>query len=410
MKEREGGRWKIALFGHFDSTNLGNESTLMSILHHIRCFQPDAEITCISTGHQTTASTHKIEAIPISEMFFKFWLPRRRLLRLARMACIGVPSEFYRWINGFLALRHIDLFIIPGTGLLSDAYGLGSWGPYNMFKWSLLAKICGCKLLFLSVGAGPLYTTLGRFFVKSALRLADFRSYRDGSTIQYLKGIGFCSDNDRICPDLVFSFPEHFIPALPEKPNGRRVVALGVMIYTGKYSAAQPSVNIQQGYLDNLVIFVKWLLAHDYDVRLLIGDLVDLDATKEFRGLLRERLPGYDERRIIEEPISSVKTLLLQIAAADAVVATRFHNILLAVLCNKPVIAISFHHKCASLMIAMGLAEYCLDINAWKADTLIEKFCDLRADAVNLEARLRKTAKEFRAELDEQYKIVFSEL
>ena len=49
-----------------------------------------------------------------------------------------------------------DMLIIPGTGLLTDAYGLSAWGPYNVFKWSLVAKFRGCKVLFVSVGVGPL--------------------------------------------------------------------------------------------------------------------------------------------------------------------------------------------------------------------------------------------------------------
>ena len=122
---------------------------------------------------------------------------------------------------------------------------------------------------------------------------------------------------------------------------------------------------------------VRWLLAHEYDVRLLIGDLGDTPATQEFRALLRERLSVCDQWHIIDEPICSVENLLSQIVATDIVVATRFHNVLLALLCDKPVISISFHHKCESLMSAMGLAEYCLDINDLKADKLIEKICDL---------------------------------
>jgi|SRR6516225_3197928 len=39
---------------------------------------------------------------------------------------------------------------------------------------------------------------------------------------------------------------------------------------------------------------------------------------------------------------------------------------------HKPVIAISFHHKCTSLMSDMGLAEYCHDINHMNAGRLIQ--------------------------------------
>jgi polysaccharide pyruvyl transferase WcaK-like protein len=88
-------------------------------------------------------------------------------------------EELRQYVRAFRILDGTDMLIVPGTGLLTDAYGLSSWGPYNMFKWSLLAKVRGCRLLFVSVGAGPIDTALGRALVKSALSLADYRSYRD---------------------------------------------------------------------------------------------------------------------------------------------------------------------------------------------------------------------------------------
>jgi len=409
MKERKK-RKRIAFFGHFNSTNFGNESTLQAILYHLRCYQPDAEVTCISTGPEATVATHQIEAIPISERFIKSWLPRNPLLRVARGVFIGIPSELYRWITGLIRLWHTDMLIIPGTGLLTDAYGLLEWGPYNIFKWSLMAKVCRCKLLFISVGAGPIYGALGRFFVKLALSLANFRSYRENSTMQYLKGIGFRAGNDRVYPDLVFSLPEAVIPHQDTKKSRRSVVGLGVMGDAGKYSVSRPSNEIYRAYLENLVRVVRWLLAHENDVRLLIGDLDDMRAKQEFRALLGERLSVCDQGHIIDEPVFSVEGLLSQIAATDIVVATRFHNVLLALLCNKPVISISFHHKCESLMSAVGLSAYCLDINDLKADKLIEKFCDLETNAGKLKPLIREKVREFRKALDEQYKFIFNHM
>src|SRR5262249_55260169 len=190
--------------------------------YHLRCYQPDAEVVCISTGPEATVATHQIEAIPISKKFFNS--PRNSLLRIVRRAFIGIPSEFKRWADGLMCLKRTDMLIIPGTGILTDAYGLTNWGPYNMFKWSLMAKICRCKLLFVSVGAGPIYGALGRCLVKSALYLADFRSYRDNTTKQYLQRIGFSADKDRICPDLVFSLPQTLIPHQHHTKKYRRTV------------------------------------------------------------------------------------------------------------------------------------------------------------------------------------------
>jgi len=228
--------------------------------------------------------------------------------------------------------------------------------------------------------------------------------------MQYLKGIGFRADNDQVYPDLVFSLPEAVIPHQDTKKSRRSVVGLGLMGDAGKYSVSRPSNEIYRAYLENLVRVVRWLLAHEYDVRLLSGELGDMRARLEFRDLLRERLSVRDEAHIIDEPVVSVENLLSQIAATDIVVATRFHNVLLALLCNKPVISISFHHKCESLMSTMGLSEYCLDINDLKADRLIEKFCNLETNAGKLKPLIREKVREFRKALDEQYKFIFNDM
>ena len=79
--------------------------------------------------------------------------------------------------------------------------------------------------------------------------------------MQYLKGIGFRADNDRVYPDLVFSLPEAVIPHQDTKKGRRTVVGLGLMDYAGKYSVPRPSNEIYLAYLENLVSVVRWLLA-----------------------------------------------------------------------------------------------------------------------------------------------------
>ena len=176
--------------------------------------------------------------------------------------------------------------LIAGTGLLTDAYGLLGWGPYNSFKWSLIAKVCRCKLLFVSIGAGPIYGTLGKFLVRKMLSLADFRSYRDTSTMQYIESIGFHTDNnDWVYPDLAFSLPDTVIPHQATKRSCRPVVGLGVMKYAGKYSVARPTQSIYLNYLETLVTITRWLVGHGYDVKLLIGDLdLDVHVKQQFKS------------------------------------------------------------------------------------------------------------------------------
>jgi len=401
---------RICLFGHFGSFNFGNESTLIAICFHLHRSLPEAKVVCACTGPETLVETQAIEAVPISRKILKRWDPRSPLTTSLRRLIMGLPSEFARSLDALRTLREADMLIVPGTGLLTDAYGLMGWGPYNLFKWVLIARMCRCKILFVSVGAGPVYSILGKYFVKSALALADFRSYRDNESLAYLERIGFDANGDRVYPDLAFSLPEAMLPRDGSKRGKRSIVGFGLMAYAGKYSVPEPRDLIYKQYLDSLVAFARWLLARDYDIKLIIGDVSDVSVAEEFKSRLKASSETYDEQRIVNQPAQSVEQLLSQIADADIVVATRFHNVLLALLLNKPVIAISFHHKCESLMNQLGLDKYCHDINQMDVSRLIEQFQDVERNAEKLKSGIKKRVEQSRAALDEQYALVFSHL
>jgi polysaccharide pyruvyl transferase WcaK-like protein len=408
-------KWKkVAIFGHFGTTNLGNDSTLSAVLYHLRRFNPDADVTCICSVPEDAASTHHIDAMPITQNFAPDWVPSHRLGKVLRKGLVALPSELYRWTRGLRALRTTDMLIIPGTGLLTDVSGLFGWGPYSLFRWSLTAKISRCKILFVSVGAGPIYGVLGKSLVKRALSLADFRSYRDDSTKRYLEShVGFRSNSDRVYPDLVFSLPDAQIPrgnSSQRNQQRRPVVGVGLMLDPGRLSAPEPTNRIHQAYVENLVSVVGQLVADGCDVRLLIGDRRDASVVHEFMDTARARLSAHIQAHIADEPANSASELLSQIASTDIVVATRFHNVILALLCGKPVIAISFHHKCESLMRTIGLSRYCLDIDGVRADDLIERLRELEANADEVKRQISGRVDTFRHELDEQYEYVFRDL
>jgi polysaccharide pyruvyl transferase WcaK-like protein len=370
---------------------------------------PDIQFCCICTNAKAVVATHGINAVPINSRVIKIWDLKSRLDKRVKGAFMGLREEVWQYVRAFRMLNATDMLVIPGTGLVTDAYGLGAWGPYNVFKWSLMAKLRGCQVLFVSVGAGPIRGALGRCLVKSSLSLADYRSYRDDSSMNYLKGIGVRTAHDHVYPDLVFSLPETLISPNAEEKRSRRVVGLGLMDYIGKYCVARDSSANHQEYLENLVTFVKWLLARDCDIRLLLGD-DDTHVVRQFKSMLKMRLGSYDEGRVIDEPITSVQQIVSQLARTDIVVATRFHNVLLSLLLNKPVIAISFHQKCASLMSQMGLSEYCHDINGMNAARLIEQFQNAESDVDRLKFVIKQGVERSRRALDEQYALIFKSL
>lgn len=394
----------VAVYGHFGTTNFGNESTLLALLSHLRTLLPATRFTAVCTHPEIVAEAHRVEAVPISPNLLRSWTPRNRWTKLLRKLCVGIPSEPYRWVKGFSALRDTQLLIVPGTNLLTDVDGLLGFGPYNLLRWALTARLRRCELVFLAVGAGPIHGRLGRLFVRGALTLAQSRSYRDRSTKDFLERIGFRTDGDPVIPDLAFSLPK---PDAPEEDGGAfraPTVGLGVMADPWKYGGSVGQVSGDHaGYLASLVGVAQWFLGRGYDVRILIGDGADMSAVEDFRRLLDGAVSEQEPGQIVERPILSLDDLLAEIAACDLVVATRFHNILFALLADKPTVAVSFHHKCESLMRAMGLAEYCVDLDEVGADLLIRKVQELEACSEDIRASIRERSLCYRRSLDRHY-------
>ncbi len=400
---------KIALFGTFGTGNLGNECTLQAMLFNIRRRIPNAQVSCICRNPEETAATHGIRALAIRAMSLRG--TNNRAWRSLRKIFLGIPVELYRWFSAIKGLKGSHMLVMTGTGMLSDS-GIHPLGlHYDILRWSLVAKLCRCKLLFVSVGAGPIRHPLSRFFVKAALRLADYRSYRDSFSKEYLKNIGFDADDDAVYPDLAFSLPEGVLPK--DQINGDKDAPVGVGLITHyvHHSLSDDVEQTYREYVTKMASFISRLLEQNRTVRLLTGDLVyDTRVRKDLRAVLEQSGLTYEKSNILDEPAGSFEELLSQLAATKVVVASRFHNLLLALMLGKPALAISFHEKDDSLMTAMGLQEFRQDIANLDVSALIEQFVRLEQNADRLSQQIRRKTKGYRRELDKQYTCIFEEI
>jgi polysaccharide pyruvyl transferase WcaK-like protein len=400
MKQRT-----ITFFGNFGTQNLGNEYTLKAILQNVRKLLPDARVNCICPDPRDAAARYGIPAFPMS--YERAVRSRRaqsgRAVRLLRRLFVRVPLEIVEWVKAFRTLKDTALLVMTGTGMLGD-FGIGPFDlHYQILKWSILAKLRRAKLLFVSVGAGPIEHPLSRWIVKRAVSLADYRSYRDGFSREYLARIGFDTRGDFVYPDLAFSLRPEVPPSRPG--NGRApVIGVGLMDYYGRRSIPEEGEDVYRRYLGKVTDFVAWLLERDYTVQLLIGDVsYDKRVKRDVKAMLRERDPERSKGKLVDVPVASVEQLVAQLAGTDMVVATRFHNILLALMLDKPVVALSYHPKIASLMSGVGLGEYCHDIDEPSVDGLLERFSRLERNAGAARSLIERRAKEYRDALDEQY-------
>lgn len=398
---------KIALLGAFGVGNLGNECTLQALLYNIRKYFPDAEITCICPDPGEVRSAYNISAtrikdIPLSPL-------NNRFLRFLRRIFIGIPIELIRWFKAVATLRDVNMLIMTGTGMLGD-FGIGPLDlHYEVLKWTILAKLCRCKVLFLSVGAGPIRHPLSRRFVKAALSCADYRSYRDRFSRNYLKSIRFNSDRDSVYPDLAYSYPKAMMP--PADLHGGShgtVIGVGLMAYFNRRGTSSEDETIYRDYISKMGTFVGWLHERGYTVRLLIGDATyDQRAMQDLLALMEERRIGCRNWRIIDDPATSVDDVFSQLARTDLVVASRFHNVLLALMLGKPVLAISYHEKVDALMADTGLADFCQDIERIDLEKMVRQFEELEEKKSCTTLRLQRNAEACRAALEDQYNRIF---
>jgi polysaccharide pyruvyl transferase WcaK-like protein len=396
----------VALFGMFGVGNLGNECTLQALLSNLRRFLPNAQVSCICGDPDATASSCSVPAYAIRGMS----LPPldNRVLRLLRRLFLGTFIELGRWVNAIRKLAGTHMLVMTGTGMLSDL-GISPFGlHYDILRWSIAAKLCRCKLLFLSVGAGPIRHPVSKFFVKMALRLADYRSYRDIFSKSFVEGLGIATEGDAVYPDLAFSLPASTLPDACDGGGRRKVVGVGLITYdTSRTNNPEKVETIYRDYIAKVAAFVRWLVEHDYTVRFLIGDVVYDGRVREDLGALLERIGlKYEAGQIIDEPARSVEELLSQLAATDIVVASRFHNVLLALLLRKPVVALSFHEKVDSLMKAMGMTEFCQDIENVDGDKLLCQFAALEDNLESIKCGLARQAESNRQKLEEQYEYI----
>lgn len=398
---------KIALFGVFANGNLGNDATLEAMLANLAIWAPAAEVCCICPDPAAVQRRYGIAAIPIDVT------PASsgdrslggRVLRLGGR----VRQEFALWGESAARLRGVDHLLITGTGVLDD-FGVRPWNlPYDLYKWCTLARRAGARLSFVSVGAGPIVQRASRWLMTGALAKAHDRSYRDQQSKDYLAGIGFDTRQDKVYPDLVFSLPPARMPSHRPPAAPPRVIGVGVMGYYGWSNSPQTGEAIYAAYVAKLGRFCAWLLEQGYAVHLLAGEMpTDQRPRDEIMAYLRTTLPAAALEQVVAPPIGTPDDVLAAVAATDLVVATRFHNVVAALMLGRPVLSIGYAKKNDVLLADMGLGAFCQHVETFDLQRLQMQFTELAAIAGPAAEQICRRMNDYRSQLDAQYAHLFA--
>jgi polysaccharide pyruvyl transferase WcaK-like protein len=411
-------RLRVALFGIFGVQNLGNECTLQAMLYNLRNRLPEAELYSICYEPEDTCSRHGLPAVPIRSRYETAARsdagkrPKHRPGRVLRLLFRRAPAELADWFRAARTLSGTELLLMTGTGMLTD-YSTSAFGyAYDVFKWTVAARLAGCKVRFVGVGVGPIYERLSRWFFKAALWLADYRSYRDDFSRKRLAQLNIRTAPDPVFPDLAFSLPTHIFPARQVRSRQQRMVGLGVMNFQDPHASTPAEQrSAYDAYLDKMCGFMVFLLERGYQLCILQGDArFDGTARAELRKRAEQRGLNYELSGIIDENSASVEDLLRQLAQVDVVISPRFHNLILAMMLGVPVISISYDPKSDVLLQAAGLENCCQTMATLNVKRLVEQFLYVEEKTEEIRTHLRSITAEYRHLLNQQYDLILEDL
>lgn len=394
---------RVALFGLFGIGNHGNDASIEAMVAFIRRVRPDCEIFCICQGLEIVSRSLGIPTVAIHPE-----ASRSPVIRKLNHLLKGLPANIWNLRRTIGYLRKTDALIIPGTGILDD-FGLRPFGlPFKMLIWCVSARLCGTKIAFVSIGAGPIHNPITRCFMKWAARLASYLSYRDTVSRTFMHSIGIGSD-DGIFPDLVFGLP------IPQPLPSRRsdaglTVGLGVMEYYGWTDDRTNGKTIYRCYMEKLCQLATRLVQEGYRIRLLGGYDGDNRVAADLLAMIKAQNSILPSDQIIVEPIYSVHDVMRQIAETDVVVATRYHNVICAVKLCVPVVAVGYSEKFDVLMQDVGLGAYCQHVERLDIDILANQVSDLVGKAGPVRERLRNKNREYEERLKEQGERILARL
>lgn len=420
---------RVGLLSAYSGGNLGNTATIWAMIVNLRERIPGVELLGITLNPDDTSHRFGIEGFPmagLSRPYFtlvtsgsttsgeqkpakigrlKQWAKKvpllRNCLRMARI-CLAELSHIRAARR---VIRTLDRLIVPGGGPLGESWG-GVWGePWTLFKWSLLCRLQGVPFLFASVGKSRLRSSLSRFFIRTALKSATYRSYRDKESwidVQELIDTG----TDLVYPDLAFSHPLMIRKTSGDSREGncRLVVGVSPIAYCDPRSWPIPNQRRYDEYIAKLAEMVTWLIGQGHQILFFSTDSPDAAAVEDIQTIISSGSFGTDA--VLTLPGSAEQSsegFLERVSLADITIASRLHGIILSHLNGTPALALSFDPKVDAHMNGIAQADYLLSIDNFDLNMLIECFTALTDARLQEGVHLRNSASQFRRLLEVQY-------
>lgn len=395
------------MYGNFGTRNLGNECTLAAYVANLRRRLPMAQVYVVCPDPAKVTVEHGLAAVAFAPLETlqagngtkdgdsgpPGWRHAGRALRWIRRETAHV-RVIRRQLKGTTELH------VAGTGVLEDDSCFFGW-LFGLLKWCAIANASGCRIAFVSIGLGPVRERQARWFVRHMLRLADYVSYRDHYSRDCAKSAGVSVAGHHVFPDLALSLLPHCSP-LPLPRGSFATLGIGVVD-----RAKFPDEAAYGSYIQTLAALADVVAERSGRIRILHGDAqYDLESVRRLGEAIARRHPRLPVD-LCAEDLTDYRLLLVQLGELDAVVASRFHNVVLALLTGTPVAGLAYHPKFASLLGEAGLAEFSLELRETNLASLTASVTRLMRDPARIQQAEEHYVGESRRRLEVQYDLLF---
>lgn len=356
--------------------NIGNDASLAVARRLLMSYLPDVRLVLATPFIDGAREVTDLPVIPVRQDL----TVHRALPSRAAIIRAIVSAERKRLSRVWHRIRENDAIIVSGTGIFDD-FGERPWNmPYALLSWAVLARLAGRPFIFLAVGAGPVHNLVSRMEFILAARLATSVTYRDEGSRRFMAGIGAARSDARVCPDLAFGFrTPQFQPARPMLKS--ITIGVGVMSYGGWSKLGEGQV--YRDYVGCLVGTVNRLLAEGHRVRFLVGQPCDVPVAMD----VIEGCSAAAKTDLEMPEIDSFERLLKVISETDLIIATRYHNVVAALLMHRPVVSLSYAPKNADLLSYFGLSAFDRSIESASPQWVLNRVSEYRSGQAALDAR-----------------------
>jgi colanic acid/amylovoran biosynthesis protein len=372
-------------------SNRGDEAACRGLLYGLRRFIPDAKFTVLTVYPlclDGVEGVRLLNNLPLRNL--KGWRAIRRITQLLVGFYTGLKTTPLM-ADVFAAYKQADLIIsAPGGPYIGDLY---HWTELELLFHIILGTLTSSPVMVYAPSMGPFRHGNRNRWRKGILRRVDLITVRESISAKYLSGLGIHLPSKYVTIDSALQRPVD--PGLGDRVFTREGLE-GSKTYVGFVPLELKrfqSDDEKMRYIE-LVVHSLHLLADHFDAHFVFfpqgygawHDRPFIESLVAVAGI-------QSRAHILSETCNSDEQQAL-VGKMDAFVSFRYHPGIFALRQSVPCVSVAYEHKVKGFMQALGMEEFCLDLETVTASQLVGKLEQAWQERETIERRVHPKIEE----------------